>query len=387
MKLGINGWRIHGQRTGVGRYLLNVVKNWTPEMVGGRFDEINFYTPKPIDRNEIPLPENFNVRVLPSDKPMLFWENTLMAKAAKDDVIFCPSYTRPVFARGKTVVVTHDATQKMYPELFSKRVQLFYTPFYGWSTRHATEVITTTEAARQDIARVWNVPLEKISVTRLAIADGFKPLRNDPKVGEMRERHTGGAPFFFFVGKLSGRRNVPRLIESFAKFKKETSFQHKMIIVGPDTATLNITEIGTELGIAEHLVRLKFATDEALNLLYNAAEAFVMPSTYETLSFPVMESQAVGTPVICIDTPGSRENTGGAAFFIPKLEVAEMSKAMSEMAGNAALRRELSEKGLANAQTFSWQKCSAETMAVLAKAAHATYSAADFTAFEVKSND
>jgi len=42
MKLGINGWRIHGQRTGVGRYLLNVVKNWTPEMVAGRFDEINF---------------------------------------------------------------------------------------------------------------------------------------------------------------------------------------------------------------------------------------------------------------------------------------------------------------------------------------------------------
>nr|MBA2524503.1 hypothetical protein [Pyrinomonadaceae bacterium] len=64
MKLGINGWRIHGQRTGVGRYLLNVVKNWTPEMVAGRFDEINFYTPKPIDRMEISLPENFRERVL-----------------------------------------------------------------------------------------------------------------------------------------------------------------------------------------------------------------------------------------------------------------------------------------------------------------------------------
>ncbi len=59
MKLGINGWRIHGQRTGVGRYLLNVIKNWTEEMVDGRFDEINFYTPKPIDHDEIPLPKNF----------------------------------------------------------------------------------------------------------------------------------------------------------------------------------------------------------------------------------------------------------------------------------------------------------------------------------------
>jgi len=57
------------------------------------------------------------------------------------------------------------------------------------------------------------------------------------------------------------------------------------------------------------------------------------------------------------------------------------------VAGNAALRRELSEKGLANAQTFSWQKCSAETLAVLAQAAHATDSAADLTALEVNSND
>ncbi len=383
MKLGINGWRIHGQRTGVGRYLLNVIKNWTPEMVGGQFDEINFYTPKPIDRNEIPLPENFKVRVLQSDKPMLVWENTSMALAADDDVVFCPSYTRPIFARGKTVVVTHDATSKMYPELFSLSSRYFYNPFYGWCARNATEVITSTEAARQDIARVWKVPLEKIHVTRLAIADSFKPLQNDARVAEMRERQTGGAPFFFFVGKLSGRRNVPRLLESFAKFKQDTSFPHKMIIVGPDTASLNITLIGEELGISEHLIRLKYASDEDLNLLYNAAEAFVMPSTYETLSFPVMEAQAVGKPVICVETPGALENTGGAAFFISKLEVSEMAKAMSQIAGDAALRHELSEKSLANAQTFSWQKCSAETLAVLTKAAHFPNSVVDFKTSEV----
>lgn len=370
MKLGINGWRIHGQRTGVGRYLLNVVRNWTEEMVGGRFDEINFYTPKPIDRNEIALPDNFNVCVLPSNRSMLVWENTLMAAAAKDDVIFCPSYTRPIYTRCKTVVVTHDATSKMYPELFSKAVRHFYNPLYGWSARSASKVITTTEAARQDISNVWNVPVEKIAVTRLAIAEVFKPLPDDAKVKGMRNRHTAGLPFFFFVGKLSGRRNVPRLIESFAKFKKETSFPHKMIIVGPDTASLNITEIGKEFEISEHLIRLKFATDEDLNLLYNAAEAFVMPSTYETLSFPVMEAQAVGTPVICVDTPGARENTGGAAFLIPKLDVMNMAQAMSEVAGNSELRRELSERGMANAKTFSWPKCSAETLTVLANAAH-----------------
>jgi glycosyltransferase involved in cell wall biosynthesis len=387
MRLGINGWRLHGQRTGIGRYLYNVIKNWTPEAVVGRFDEINFYTPKPLDRHDTPLPENIRERVLSSDRPMLVWENTQMASVADDDVIFCPSYTRPLFARGKTVVVTHDATQKMYPELFSTSVRLFYTPLYGWSARHATRVITTTEAGRQDIARVWGVPLSKIGVTRLASAEVFRPLRGDPTVDEMRKLHTGGAPFFFFVGKLSGRRNVPRLLESFAAFKRQTLHPHKLVVVGPDNATLNITAIGAQLGLTDHLVRLKYATDEDLNLLYNAAEAFIMPSTYETLSFPVMEAQATGTPVICIDTPGARENTGGAALLIPRLEVPDLVKAMSHLATDAALRRELSETGLANAQSLSWQRCSAETLAVLEEAAQLPATANYLRASEVKVDD
>jgi glycosyltransferase involved in cell wall biosynthesis len=111
-----------------------------------------------------------------------------------------------------------------------------------------------------------------------------------------------------------------------------------------------------------------------------------MPSTYETLSFPVMEAQATGTPVICIDTPGARENTGGAAFFIPKLEVSEMVKAMSKVAGDSTLRRELSKKGLANAQTFSWKKCSEETLAILTQAAQESQSTENFKNSEVKSN-
>src|SRR5262245_32214390 len=115
MNLGINGWRIHGQRTGVGRYLLNVVRHWTPEVLSD-FSRTTFYVPRPLDRQDVPLPENIGVRVLPSALPMLVWENLCLAPVADDDVLFCPSYTRPLGARRKTVVVTHDAVQMIYPE-------------------------------------------------------------------------------------------------------------------------------------------------------------------------------------------------------------------------------------------------------------------------------
>ncbi|MBA2524473.1 MAG: glycosyltransferase family 4 protein, partial [Pyrinomonadaceae bacterium] len=354
----------------VGRYLLNVVKNWTPEMVGGRFDEINFYTPKPIDRNEIPLPENFNVRVLPSDKPMLVWENTLMARTADDDVVFCPSYTRPLFVRGKTVVVTHDAVQQIYPELFPMSVRLFYNRLYGWSARNATIVVTDSEAARQDIARGWGVPLSRIRVVYLAPAEIFKPLMNDERVSEVREQYAGSsAPFFLFVGKLSGRRNIPLILKAFAEFKRQESFPHKLLLIGLNIHDLDISKLISELGLSDEVRHCEYVSDEDLNLLYNAAEGFISPSTYETVSLPVMEAQATATPVICIDTAGMREITGEAAVLIPKLEVPEMVEAMLRLVSNADLRRELSEKSLANAQRFSWQRCSAETLAVIEEAA------------------
>lgn len=372
MKLGINGWRIHGQRTGVGRYLLNVVKNWTPEVVAGRFDEINFYSPKPVDRTEVPLPENFCERVLPSNRPMLVWENVRMAPVATDDVLFCPSYSRPLFARGKTVVVTHDAVSQIYPELFPQSVRLFYNRLYGWSARHATLVITDSEAARHDIASCWGVPLSRIRVVYLAPAGIFRPLApDDERINEVCERLTGSsAPFFLFVGKLSGRRNIPLLLEAFAELKRRTSLPHRLLLVGLNIHGLDIPKLINDLGIAESARHCQYVSDEDLNSIYNAAEAFISPSTYETVSLPVMEAQATGTPVICIDTVGMRDITGGAAFFIPKLEVGGMFEALSRLASDVSLRRELSERGLANAQRFSWQRCSLETLAVIEEAAH-----------------
>ncbi len=168
MKLGVNGWRIGGRRTGVGRYLLNVVARWQNP---SPFQSITFYTPSKLETSGVHFPPCVANTVLPSTWPMLVWENLLLAFRAKDDVLFCPSYSRPLFTRCKTVVTTHDAVQQIYPELFPLSVRLFYNRLYGWSARHATLVITDSEAGRDDIVRYWKVPKQKIRVIYLAPAE------------------------------------------------------------------------------------------------------------------------------------------------------------------------------------------------------------------------
>ena len=365
----MNSWRIHGHRTGVGRYLVNIIKHWTTELVAGRFEEINLYTPKPVDRLEIPLPQNIRNRVLLPDFRMLIWENLRLGPVASDDVVWCPSYSRPVFARAKTVVTTHEATIRLYPQLYPLLARVMHSRLYGWSARQATLVITSTEAARQDIIRFYGVSPSRIRVVPLAPDEIFGPLPNGERLTEVRKRYLGSpTPFFLHVGKLTARRNIPKLMQAFAELKRKTLLPHKLIVIGLNNLKLDIGRLAVELGISDHMVYREYVTDEELNLLYNAAEAFVLPYTYEALSLTALEAQATGTPVITTDTSGLREMTGGAALLISKAEVPEIVRAMIDLAENPNLRRELSEKGLKHAQQFSWRRSASETLAVLEEA-------------------
>src|SRR3954452_23475624 len=102
MRLGINGWRLCAPHTGVARYLLNVIRYWTPESTS-RFGEITVYTPRPLDRRLVPLPPNIRERVLAPFWPMLVWENLRLGPARGDDVLFLPPYLPPLGPRGAAV--------------------------------------------------------------------------------------------------------------------------------------------------------------------------------------------------------------------------------------------------------------------------------------------
>lgn len=370
MKLGVNGWRLRGQMTGVGRYLLNILRCWPSTSESIVFRQIRLYTPRPLGDPARELPAEIEQVVLGPDLRMLLWENLCLGPRATDDVLFCPSYSRPVLSRGKTVVTTHDATQKVHPELFPLSVRLFYNRLYGWSARRAALVITDSQAAKEDIVAHWAVPETRIRVVHLAAAEAFHPLPDrDPVLAEAIAHLDLRDPFFLFVGKLSGRRSIPLLLEGFSAFKKTTGQPHKLVIVGLNIHNLNLAGLIGQLGISEHVLYPGYLSDRDLNALYNLTTALISPSIYETVSLPVMEAQRAGAPVVCVDTRGMREITGDAAVFLSRPQASELAVALAALAEDGLLREELRAEGCEHSRRYSWQRCAAETMTVLEEAA------------------
>ena len=180
-------------------------------------------------------------------------------------------------------------------------------------------MITPSVAAAQDIARAYGVDPERLRVVHLAASETFRVLEDDGPVEEARRRYVGaGRPFFLYVGKLTGRRNIPMLMRAFAQFKRETSQPHALVLIGLNTTGVPVDRLAGELGIVGDVSHYEHIGDDDLNLLYNASETFVLPYTYEAaFSLTALEAQATGTPLITVDAPGLREAAGSAALFMP----------------------------------------------------------------------
>lgn len=367
MRLGINGWRLLARPTGVARYLANILSRWRPTRV---FGEITVYTPAALNRAALGLAAEIQVRILASSWRMLVWENLRFGPQAAADVLFCPGYSRPVLARGRTVVATHDMVHRVHPQLFPRSVRWFYSPLYGWSDKHATLVLADSEAVKDEIVQYCAVPPEKVRVAYLAPAACFTPVVDPDILARERVQQVGGdVPFFLFVGKITGRRSVPQLLEAFAEFKRRHTLEHRLLLVGTGTDGPDLVNLSRQLGIAGVVRHAGFVPDEQLNVIYNAATALVSSAVYETSSLPVMEAQATGLPVICLRNPGMSEITGGAALMIDRLDRDALAEAMSQLAEDDGLRSTLRARGLESARRFSWDRCARETMAVLEEAA------------------
>ena len=271
LRLGINGWRIHGQRTGVGRYLLNVVRHWTREAVGDRFAEVTIYTARPLDRGETPLPDNVREVVLRSDHPMLVWENLRLGPAARDDV---PS-VRPIRASRPRATVSPPRTRvRAAPLAVPARGAPLLHPLYGWSARHATRVVGATEASRQDIVRGWGVPLEKIRAVlwpRGRVPAHRRPFRDRPGPRAPRRRRRSLLPLRGQALGAAEPASAPRGLREL----KRTGSPHKLLLVA-STRELDLGRLPRSWGCRPALSHAGYVPTRARRSLHRA-EAFVMP--------------------------------------------------------------------------------------------------------------
>jgi glycosyltransferase involved in cell wall biosynthesis len=120
--------------------------------------------------------------------------------------------------------------------------------------------------------------------------------------------------------------------------------------------TPELSRLVVELGIANAVVFLDGIEESLLPRYYKGAIATVVASLYEGFCLPILESMAVGTPVITSNITAMSETAGGAALLVDPYDVNSIQQALRTIWQSDSLRSGLVEKGLLRAQEFSWDR-------------------------------
>ena len=105
-------------------------------------------------------------------------------------------------------------------------------------------------------------------------------------------------------------------------------------------------------------------SSEELLYLYNAAELLAHPAFYEGFGLPPLEAMACGLPAIVSNVASLPEVVGDAGLLIDPHDADELTVAMWRVLNDGELRQEMRNKGLRQAERFSWGRAARETAAI-----------------------
>ena len=97
--------------------------------------------------------------------------------------------------------------------------------------------------------------------------------------------------YIVYVGRVSKSKNFCELNRNFIEYKKRYPSQLKMVVVG------KIDE-GMVLYHSKDIIYMGFVSESEKNAILKNAKLLVMPSLYESLSLVILESMALGKPIL-----------------------------------------------------------------------------------------
>ena len=353
--IGIDARELLGARTGVGRYLGELVPRWLSRPDAARRHFL-LYTPRPLD---LRFDGSVDVRVLPG-APGTWWEQTTLSagiRRDRPDVFFAPAYTAPVSLPAPLAVTIHDVSFSRHPEWFRPREGMRRR----WLTRHAARragvVLTVSRFSASEISALYGVPGDRIAI----VPNGITRRRpgREPR-----------QPIVLYTGTIFNRRNVPDLLAAFARVAASVP-DTTLVIAGADRTwpPQLLREHAAALGVLSKVQFRDYVGEEELADLYASASAFAFLSAYEGFGLTPLEALSARVPIVVADTPVSREVYGDAAVFVPLHDIDATAAALARLLTDTASRDAQLARAGAVLSRYSWDTAAADTLTALERIA------------------
>jgi len=359
MKIVIDA-RILGEfHGGIGRYSKNILQNLVVlnNEKNKYFVFVNKKDKKVIE--EINLPKNWEV-IYVNFSHYSFTEQIkllFLLNKIKSDLVHFTHFNIPVLYKKKFIVTIHDlsmhkknglnSTTKNPFVFFVKRIG--YKLAFNIAIKNSIKIVAPSLVVKNEICKKYKVDENKVVV----IYEGV-----DSKFYTLKKYKTTYDNYFFYAGSAYPHKNLDRAIEGFLDFNK--SGKYKFVITGLN----NKFAIKLKQKISnDNIVVLGFVEEEELISLMKNAIAFIFPSTMEGFGLPGLEAMASKTLVACSNISIFKEIYENNVIYFNPFDFSSISKVLLQIVELDHKKRKLIiEKAYKQAQKFSWEKCTKETL-------------------------
>lgn len=358
IKIAINGRFLTQPATGVQRYALELVRAWDLMLSYGEIDperyQLELISPilkTPVEPfNNIPLRQQGRL----SGNA---WEQIELPWFTRGEFLFNPCNVGPLLKINQAVTF-HDASVFAVPESYSWAFRFKYGLGFTILGRTARVIFTVSHYSKKELVQYCHIPDARLHVVYEG-CDHINRIASDP--GVFKKFDIGDVPFLISVGSHALHKNFSILDEAAARLPADTL---EFIIAGGTFTRWFNAGTGAAPG---NVRKLGYVTEGELKALYQKALALIIPSYYEGFGLPPLEAMACGCPVIASNTASLPEICGEAALYINPDRPEDLVKRIEELLEDKCTRVELSEKGTAQAEKFTWSSTARATWEILAQ--------------------
>jgi radical SAM superfamily enzyme YgiQ (UPF0313 family)/glycosyltransferase involved in cell wall biosynthesis len=364
MRIAFDGMVLRPQRTGVGYYTEHLLHHLAAAAAG---DEVTVISNQRIETDRR-LPSHVRVMTASTRVPRLVWlqmHAPALLREIGADVAHFTNGMVPLAAPVPTVVTIHDVSLRLYPHHHPPRRVLLNTPLMYLAARRASAVISVSESACRDIVKFCAIDPRRVHVVHEAAAPSFQPVRDLEALDRVRRRYGLDGRIVLYVGTIEPRKNLPKLIEAFARRLRAGELDHRLVCVGPyGWKSRGLDELIERHDVRDAVTFTGYVPFDDLPALYSLAEMFVYPSMYEGFGLPVVEAMACGVPVITGRADALAEVGGSAVMQVDRLEPEAIGDAMVDLANDRGRRERMSFAGVMRAMEFSWDRAARESLEI-----------------------
>ena len=216
----------------------------------------------------------------------------------------------------KFLPVIHDLYFEHYPQEIPFLASKFFKRYFQRYVKKANRIATVSEYSKKDISSYYKVSPDKIDVVYDGANEAYAPAPKGEKGPKLPLGLGQAGSYFLFVGALSPRKNVARLLQAFEEFKKDTSSDIKLVIVGEKMfMTSEMENIFGKMQFKNEVIFVGRLGMNELKNVFASALALVFVPYLEGFGIPIVEAMYCDVPIITSNVTSMPVVAGNAGLW------------------------------------------------------------------------